>query len=1706
MFRFCRRLSVVVPAFLFTLLTARASAQTCTVTSGGQVSNPQYTGTTFGLTATGGGNHHLYAVTEWGIARFDLTNPAAPSGGVIGMIGIDYSQGSAPNYNGGKVPITGDSHQGPTWFGAGESPDGLNGRAVTDWSPARGTGGGGLWGQVVSANGGGTLTFGQQINYPSSPVGPAIAVASVGSSFFGYYASYSGISMADVTSPNGNPGLSGGRSLPNLGIQPIGNFAGWGTPDLLTAATVSLGGVSKNILVGVSGGQLRVANVNAGGTLSDAGVSATSPALSISVVNVGAKVVIFAAEGAGGIRGYEFTGSSLIRSTSFVVGAFDYLVARGAFPSQILVAHSTAGTIQTFDTKWMSTGAGTPTAGPVLPHAASTNQYRGVYVEAVVANHNAYIYRIGKGAPESNLYTDVLDVSCLVADSTSPPTPGATATNLSAGLRTDKSNYYGDRFTLADASASGVQLLNAYFDTDMDGVTLPHQDFTTSFPALSITGYLPCDANNGGNFATGASCPGSVGLVGTAPAGQSFRYGEQSRNQYGLSTTPAWFTSAPIAFQMPQIVVAGFVGGFVNVITGGTIDASGTQGNTAEATFAWTFGAAGTATGMTPTVPAGATAFGLTVGWPGGYSSSASGTIVQVDLVPAFTMSSTSSTLGGTVTLTNRMQKAPLAILNSVDESVVLGACPGSPSFTYGTLSTNFNTVNQTGTLTAPTVAGTYCVTLKYNYTSSTSTPGAVTTPGQTLNVSNAVLSAFVLGPSTGTVGQSLTFTGNVSGGIAPYRYFWDCNYSSFNGQGNFSIESTNTTMCSYPANGGRTPGLKVTDSVGVSTIVFGNVSITGGSGGGNIAVNVSGSSAPSVGVATTYSASATGGSGIYSYGWACEYTALAGLGQFITGSSSRSCTFTSSGPRQVAVRVTDTGTGSVIGTENVTVGGGANGLAVTVAGPGSGAQNQALTFTAAATGGTAPYTYGWNCDYSSFSTAFTAGGVTNTCTYTSNGTHTVAVKASDSAGGSATNTASTTISGPGLPSSAFTASGPGAISVAGTTYTVGWNEPVTFASAEANASSYAWAFGDGSAAIGPDQRTVTKTYPTKGTYSAALSVTGDGTHTAGSNTSNFTVNVVTPAPSAAFTIAGAQSNAAGTVFTANVGDQLTLTAAEPNASTWWWIFGDGNLGNAKSIQHTYSAIGSYTVNLFVTGDENATSGQSASTFTINVVSCSPNANTLCLNDSRFRATVNWAVPDQGKSGAGNAAALTGDTGYYWFFSPTNIELVLKVVDGRAFNGNFWVFYGALSDVQYDITIKDTVTGNVKTYHNPYHTTASVADVGAFPAAAGTSAKKALAATAITVACVPTTVTSGQPVACTASPSGNYSWNWGEDFPPAYVPGPNPNTHTYTRIGTRQITATTDGGVTTGSTTISVTNGGGGTFPTAISGPATGASGASLTFNATATGGTAPYIYAWACDYSANSPNFTAGSDSMSCSYATQGNHIVGLKVTDSATPVGSSIATKTVNITAPAGPTLPSAAYLLDGATLNPQTSRYETEVGRTVTFTAAETNATSIGWDFGDGSQSTAGSPATHVYQQLGQDNGQLIVVGDGVHTTGINTSTIPISVVPCAADAHSLCLNNGRFKVAVVWNSDTTNGVGTAVPVTSDTGEFWFLSANNIELVLKVVDGTSVNGRFWVFYGALSNLEYTITITDTSNGTVKTYHNPQGTTASLADVNAF
>jgi len=77
-------------------------------------------------------------------------------------------------------------------------------------------------------------------------------------------------------------------------------------------------------------------------------------------------------------------------------------------------------------------------------------------------------------------------------------------------------------------------------------------------------------------------------------------------------------------------------------------------------------------------------------------------------------------------------------------------------------------------------------------------------------------------------------------------------------------------------------------------------------------------------------------------------------------------------------------------------------------------------------------------------------------------------------------------------------------------------------------------------------------------------------------------------------------------------------------------------------------------------------------------------ASAAMLQSGRFSSTLTWTTPD-GSTGVGTPIGVAGNTQGFWFFTPDNIELTVKVLDGSAINGHFWVFYGSLTDVQFTL-------------------------------------------------------------------------------------------------------------------------------------------------------------------------------------------------------------------------------------------------------------------------------------------------------------------------------------------------------------------------------------------------------------------------------------
>jgi plastocyanin len=112
------------------------------------------------------------------------------------------------------------------------------------------------------------------------------------------------------------------------------------------------------------------------------------------------------------------------------------------------------------------------------------------------------------------------------------------------------------------------------------------------------------------------------------------------------------------------------------------------------------------------------------------------------------------------------------------------------------------------------------------------------------------------------------------------------------------------------------------------------------------------------------------------------------------------------------------------------------------------------------------------------------------------------------------------------------------------------------------------------------------------------------------------------------------------------------------------------------------------------------------------------------------------------------------------------------------------------------------------------------------------------------------------------------------------------------------------------------------------------------------------------------------------------------------------------------------------------------------------------------------------------------------------------------PCVPDTQTLCLNEGRFSVTADWEKpDGSSGHGNSIPLTDDSGYFWFFDSANIEAVVKVLNGCAITNAYWVFAAGLTNVAVHVTVTDNQTGAVYTRDNAQGSAFQpIQDTKAF
>ena len=146
-------------------------------------------------------------------------------------------------------------------------------------------------------------------------------------------------------------------------------------------------------------------------------------------------------------------------------------------------------------------------------------------------------------------------------------------------------------------------------------------------------------------------------------------------------------------------------------------------------------------------------------------------------------------------------------------------------------------------------------------------------------------------------------------------------------------------------------------------------------------------------------------------------------------------------------------------------------------------------------------------------------------------------------------------------------------------------------------------------------------------------------------------------------------------------------------------------------------------------------------------------------------------------------------------------------------------------------------------------------------------------------------------------------------------------------------------------------------------------------------------------------------------------------------------------------------------------------------------------------------------------------FLALAGGTRAAAVAAGPItPAAAGACVPSAVTLCIDDQagdrRWQVSVSFHTAEgggRSGNGNAIALGSlgvaHGGLFWFFSGDNPEMLIKVLDGCGVNGQFWVFYAAGTNVGFTVTVTDTHNGRQRTYVNVNGTAAlPLQDTSAL
>ena len=201
---------------------------------------------------------------------------------------------------------------------------------------------------------------------------------------------------------------------------------------------------------------------------------------------------------------------------------------------------------------------------------------------------------------------------------------------------------------------------------------------------------------------------------------------------------------------------------------------------------------------------------------------------------------------------------------------------------------------------------------------------------------------------------------------------------------------------------------------------------------------------------------------------------------------------------------------------------------------------------------------------------------------------------------------------------------------------------------------------------------------------------------------------------------------------------------------------------------------------------------------------------------------------------------------------------------------------------------------------------------------------------------------------------------------------------------------------------------------------------------------------------------------------------------------------------------------------TQGPVTVNYSTSDGSANAGNDYAATSGVLSWTGGEGGQKTFDITVFDDALDEGSETVNLSLSNPtGGAALGASGATLSIldddgEVGDCVEDATTLCLRSDRrFRVQLQWRTAGGQiGPGRVVPFgPDDSGLFSFFDPSNAEVLVKVLDGCSANDHFWVFAAAATDVEYTMTVTDTQTNISSTYTNELGAPApAITDTSAF